>query len=267
VVADSVACFDCKEYTEPASAARLVGSPPGYVGHQQRGLLADVMHKRPYRVLLFEDVDRAAPEVVGLIAQMLERGRITDNQGRLLDMRNSVIVLTTSAGSDAILSGNARPVAGFRVPTRPVGLTESDEGALVGHVRSCVGADICGRVDETVLFRPLGDEAAREVVGRAIQHSLSRLYAARLVRVQADMSVVDFVMTREGIDPRLGARSLYDRVQSTVVDHVAQRVVDGVLRAGSDVRLVARDGELVLLERRDDQPATAPTATDVRNLP
>lgn len=266
VVDDAVACFDMKEYAEAASAARLIGSPPGYVGHQQRGLLADALHRRPYRVLLFEEVERAAPEVLGLVAQILERGRLTDNHGVVVDMRNCIVVLTTVAGSDAMLSGATRPIAGFRMPERPVGLTDRDERALLEHVRACVGSDIVARVDETILFRPLDDDAGREVARRSIARGLEQLYRARLIRVTADDSVLDFVLADGGIDPRLGARGLHDRVEQTVIEFVAQRVVDGELRTGSNVLLAAVGEQLVLVDAGAVQP-TAPTATDALALP
>ncbi|GEM_PF-345513 len=283
LVDDALVTFDMAEYVEAASTARLVGSPPGYVGHQQPGLLAEAMHKRPYRVLLFENIDRASGAVLGLIVQVLATGRITDNQGRLLDMRNSIIVLTTAVGTDAILAGVTRRVVGFHTPPRPVGLTEDDESTLLGHVRQQIGPEVCHAVDDMVLFRPLSEDAGREVVKRKLSRVLQRFYDNRLIRIRATPSLIEFVVERGGIDPATGARSLEAAVDEIVGDFLTDQTYEGRLRTGSDMQLFAtptglelRDTPRAMLEQTGDvshpttrrggvyRSPTAPTAKEPR---
>ena len=276
LVDDALVVLDMSEFTDAASASRLIGSPPGYVGHQQRGMLSEAMHKRPYRVLLFEHIDRAAPEIVGLVGQVLATGRITDNHGRRLDMRNAVVVMTTNAGADAILTGSTKRVVGFSAPPRPVVVDSFDEDRVVQHVKGQLGAEICGGVDDVVLFRPLSDEAGAAVVRMAVDACLQQLYDNRLIQVRADDSVVQHVADQGGFDPATGARGLRSRVSDVVVDFLTEAILDGALRPGSQAVLQVRSGRLVVLaedpaktpkDRPDRRYPTAPTNVDPHGRP
>ena len=253
MVEDSLVRFDMTEFTEAHSAARLVGSPPGYVGHQQPGLLSEAMHKRPYRVLLFDDVDRAADEVLALVQQILESGRITDNHGRVLDMRNSIVVLTTGVGVEALLAGNTRRPIGFGAPVPSPTSGVEVESAVSEQVRSLLPGDIWGRIDEAIIFHPLDPVAGREIVRRQLEASVSALFQTRLIRIVVDASVVDLVFGDDGVDPSLGVRPLRARVERIFEGFLTERVLDGDLRSGAHMRIVVRQGELVLLPEAEPQ--------------
>lgn len=269
LVDDALVVFDMSELSDAASASRLVGSPPGFVGHQQRGQLSEAMHRRPYRVLLFENVERAAPEIIGLLSQILATGRITDNHGRRLDMRNAVIIFTSNAGTDAIMSGAAKQVIGF-APPRPAALTEVDEGQFSEHVRAELGPEICGAVDEIVVFRPLNDEAGRAVIRRALDESAAQLFERRLIDVKIDDSVVEHLVVSGRFDPADGAFGLRALVTNHVAEFLTEQVLDGQLRPGSAVIMRSLNGRFKLSAAPasdDSQPetntqATAPTSTD-----
>ena len=246
MVEDSLVRFDMTEFTEGHSAARLVGSPPGYIGHQQPGLLSDAMHKRPYRVLLFDDVDRGADEVLALIQQILESGRITDNHGRVLDMRNSIIVLTTGVGVEALLAGNTRRPIGFGAPVPSASPGVEVEAAVGEQVRSLLPGDLWGRIDEAIIFHPLDPAAGREIVRRQLQASVAALFQTRLIQIVVDESVVDLVFGTDGVDPSLGVRPLRARVERIFEGFLTEKVLDGDLRSGAHMRITVHEGELTL---------------------
>ncbi len=250
VSGDALVRFDMSEYAEPHTVSRLLGSPPGYVGHQQVGLLAQALQKRPYRVLLFDEVDRAAAEVQALLLQLLDAGRITDNHGHAVDVRNCLIVLTSNIGAELLAAGRRRSI-GFGAET--VVATGEDEAALarqdeavVERVRSKLSPELASRLDECLVFRPLDREAARVVARRAIDAGADRLYEARLIRYRADDSVVDLVL-EGGLDPALGVRPLRARIEAVVESFVTDCILDGLLKPGADVVLTARGQQLKLL--------------------
>ena len=246
MVDDALVRFDMSEYSDSHSTSRLIGSPPGYVGHQQPGLLSEAVHKRPYRVLLFDDIDRAAPEVLALVQQVLDSGRITDNQGSVLDMRNCIIVLTTNQGAELLLAGSRPRPIGFGAPSKTVDPTEDVDAALFARVRKRLPDEFWSRIDEAISFYPLDDVSIRAVIRRNVQESSERLYSARLIRVVADDSVIDWLFGIDDLDPSLGVRPLRARVEEKVEAFLSSRVLDGQLQPGSAIRLFVQDNELVL---------------------
>lgn len=254
LVDDALVRFDMTEYADSHSVSRLIGSPPGYVGHQQPGLLSQAIHKRPYRVLLFDDIDRAAPEILSLVLQIVDTGRLTDNQGQVLDLRNAIIVMTSTVPV-AALRESARPSIGFG---RATDVAVDDDETVLERVRGRLGPELWGRVDDKVLFRPLPTSDLRAVAMRCVESSLQRLFEARLVRVHADVSVVDLVLDSGGVDAELGVRPLRSRVESLVEAYLADRVLEGQLQPGAEMRLCAVDGALTMVNAAAQlPPATA----------
>lgn len=249
VTDDALVRFDMTEYAEAHTLSRLIGSPPGYVGHQQAGLLAQALQKRPYRVLLFDEVDRAAPEVLGLLLQLLDNGQVTDNQGRLCDVRNCIIVMTSNLGAELLASRTGRRSIGFGAPLPASGAEGDSDGldaAVLEQARKSLLPELWSRIDEAIVYRPLPLVAAREVVVRTLQASARRLYEARLIRYEADDAVVDLILGA-GIDPSLGVRPLRARVEELVEGYVTDCILDGRLQTGAEVRLTVRDGQIALI--------------------
>ncbi|MBI5607633.1 MAG: AAA family ATPase [Deltaproteobacteria bacterium] len=249
VSGDALVRFDMSEYAEPHTVSRLLGSPPGYVGHQQVGLLAQALQKRPYRVLLFDEVDRAATEVQALLLQLLDAGRITDNHGHAVDVRNCLIVLTSNIGAELLMAGRRRSI-GFGAETLATAgddessLVRQDE-AVIERVRTKLSPELASRLDECLVFRPLDREAARVVARRAIDAGADRLYESRLIRYRADESVVDLVL-EGGLDPALGVRPLRARIEAVVESFVTDCILDGLLKPGADVALTVHGTQLQL---------------------
>jgi ATP-dependent Clp protease ATP-binding subunit ClpC len=257
VVDDALVRFDMNEYTESHSIARLIGSPPGYVGHAQAGLLAQALQKRPYRVLLFDEVDRAAPEVLALLLQLLDAGRVTDNHGQVVDVRNCILAMTSNQGADLLASPNSRRSIGFGRVDAPIpeGPTvEPVDQAVLDRARKALPADLWTRIDDTIVFHPLTLHAGRQVVQRQLELSARRLDEARMIRFHADETVVDLVMG-PGMDPSLGVRPLRARIEDVVEAFVTERILDGALQPGADVILTVTDGRLELHPRAAVEPA------------
>lgn len=254
VTDDALVRFDMTEYAEAHTVSRLIGSPPGYIGHGQQGLLARALQKRPYRVLLFDEIDRAAPEVLALLLQLLDAGRVTDQHGNLVDVRNCIVVMTSNLGAELLASTARRRPIGFgslaaplaEGPTQPHNATSADpvELAVVERARAALPAEFWSRIDDVLVFRPLSLAAARQVVTRALATSATRLFEARLIRYAADASVVDLIL-EGGLDPALGVRPLRARIEEQVETFVADCVLDGSLQPGSDSVLTVIDGRLV----------------------
>lgn len=246
---DALVRFDMTEYSEAHSVARLIGSPPGYVGHGQPGLLGQALQKRPYRVMLFDEVDRAAPEVLALLLQLLDAGRITDSHGHLVDVRNCILVLTSNLGADLLVAGTRRRSIGFGAEQEAGDGSGALDQAVLERARTGLPPELWSRIDDPLVFRPLSPQAAREVARRTMTASAHRLYEARLIRYDVDEAVVDLVL-RDGLDPALGVRPLRARIEEVVESFVADCILDGLLQPGSEARLTVRDGKVALERER-----------------
>ncbi len=249
---DALVRFDMTDYAEAHAVSKLLGSPPGYVGHQQAGLLSVAMQKRPYRVLLFDEIDRAAPEIQNVLVQLVDNGRIQDAKGHTVDVRNSILVFTTNAAAEVVASPRRRSIGFGALDAAPLVAPDADdaavaalEAAVVDRVQTALAPELWRRLDETIVFRPLDAEAARAVVRREIGQSAQRLYEARLIRYAVDERVVELVL-EGGLDPALGARPLRARIERVVEAFVTDNILDGVLRPGADATLTVRDGRLSL---------------------
>ncbi len=250
VVDDALVRFDMTEFSESHCVAKLIGSPPGYVGHAQAGQLAHALQKRPYRVLLFDEIDRAAPEVLSLLLQLLDAGKIKDAHGQVVDVRNCIVVMTSNLGAELLVQGVRRKV-GFGQFDAPLPeRLDADpvlEAAVIERAKSALPAEFWSRIDEPIVFRPLPVSAARQIAIRHLALGAQRLFEARLIRYRADDSVVDLVLDG-GLDPAHGARSLRSRVESLVEAFVTDCILDGQLHTGMEVVLTVRDGQVALAE-------------------
>lgn len=248
---DAVVRVDMADFAEAHAISRLVGSPPGYVGHQQPGLLAEAMERRPYRVLLFENVDRAAPEAQALLQQIIESGQVVDSQGRTIDMRQTVVVLTETLPPEVY--GLGRRAVGFGAATAPV--PTLDDAAVRALARR--GATtICDRVDDVVALQPLREAALVRIAADRLAAVAATLLRERLVRVQFEPSVATEVVGRCDADEG-GARTLLSRLAQWVEEPLGSALLDGELRAGMHVRAALASGQALVLHPLSAEDAGA----------
>jgi ATP-dependent Clp protease ATP-binding subunit ClpB len=226
------------EYMEKHTVARLIGAPPGYVGFDEGGQLTEAVRRRPYSVVLFDEVEKAHPDVWNALLQLLDDGRMTDGHGRTVDFRNTVVIMTSNLGSH-----HFREVADPD-KVRPLVLEE-----LRQHLRP----EFLNRIDEVIVFRPLGLEEIKQVVDIQSAHLRKRLADKRITLELTDGAKA--LLAREGFDPVFGARPLKRTLQRRVQDPLALRLLEGEFQPGDTVRVDALGDELTFRKVVEAIPA------------
>ena len=224
--------IDMSEYMEKFAVSRLVGAPPGYVGYEEGGQLTEAVRRRPYQVVLFDEIEKAHPDVFNVLLQLLDDGRLTDSQGRTVDFKNTVVIMTSNIGSAALIEAAEAGTGAFAAAADAVRLQ------LREHFRP----EFLNRVDEIIVFQPLSEAQLTEIVGLLLDGVERRLAEARISLEVTDAARAH--LAREGYDPTYGARPLRRAIQRLVENPLAKRILAGEFGAGSTVRIDLRDGEL-----------------------
>ncbi|MCL2270881.1 MAG: AAA family ATPase, partial [Treponema sp.] len=222
----ALARIDMSEYGEKHSVSRLIGAPPGYIGYEQGGQLTEAVRRRPYSVILFDEIEKAHPEVFNVFLQILDDGRLTDGQGRVVDFKNVIIIMTSNLGSDLILEKNSDDI----------------KGSLAELLKQVFRPEFLNRIDETVIFNRLG----KGEIGRIINIQLARL-TARLAEKKITLRLTGGakgIIAERGYDPQFGARPLKRTIQAELENPLAKLVIAGKIREGDTVTADAVSGEL-----------------------
>ncbi|MEZ5483566.1 MAG: ATP-dependent chaperone ClpB [Lysobacteraceae bacterium] len=227
--------IDMSEFMEKHSVARLIGAPPGYVGYEEGGYLTEAVRRRPYSVLLLDEVEKAHPDVFNVLLQVLDDGRLTDGQGRTVDFRNTVIVMTSNLGSNVIQDMDADSPEGYAQ------LKAAVMGAVQGHFRP----EFINRLDEIVVFHPLQKAQIREIARIQTEHLAKRL-AERQITLEISDKALD-LLGNVGFDPVYGARPLKRAIQQQLENPLAQKILAGEFGPDSTVKVDAEGGHLVFL--------------------
>jgi ATP-dependent Clp protease ATP-binding subunit ClpB len=234
--------IDMSEYMEKHTVARLVGAPPGYVGYEEGGQLTEAVRRRPYSVILFDEIEKAHPDVFNILLQILEDGRLTDGQGRTVDFRNTVIIMTSNLGSHILQD-----------PT----LTEQDkQRAVMDAVRHNFRPEFLNRVDEIIIFKPLSREQIKEIVNIQLERLRKRL-AERRITLQLTPAAMELI-ANEGYDPVYGARPLKRVIQRRLQDPLAMAILDGQFHEGDTVVVDVDRGELAMRKAGRVEPVPVP---------
>ena len=231
--------------------SRLVGAPPGYVGYDEAGQLTEQVRRRPYSVILLDEIEKAHPDVFNLLLQVLDDGRLTDGQGRTVDFRNTVIIMTSNLGSEH-MSSNA-----------PLGFASGDAEAtqrdikqkVMGRLREFMRPEFLNRIDDTLLFNPLTRDQLREIVSMQLQDSEERL-AAQDITLEVDEAAQDWI-AEAGYEPAYGARPLRRVIQRTLDDQIADLLVAEAVEAGDTVQVTVEEDELVAKPKKSQKPIAA----------
>ncbi|MFN7784664.1 MAG: ATP-dependent chaperone ClpB [Lysobacterales bacterium] len=230
---DAMVRIDMSEFMEKHSVARLIGAPPGYVGYEEGGYLTEAVRRRPYSVILLDEVEKAHPDVFNVLLQVLDDGRLTDGQGRTVDFRNTVIVMTSNLGSQMI-----QELAGD---------TEEDymkmKAAVMGVVQAHFRPEFINRLDELVVFHPLGRAQIREIARIQTSYLAKRL-ADRQLKIEISDAALD-LLGSVGFDPVYGARPLKRAIQQQLENPLATRILRGEFAPGEQIRVEAKGSELV----------------------
>ena len=230
--AENMTRIDMSEYMERHAVSRLIGAPPGYVGYEEGGQLTEAVRRKPYSVVLFDEIEKAHPEVFNVLLQILDDGRVTDSHGRTVSFRNTVIIMTSNVGSPYLLEG----------VTARGEIEESVREKVLAELRASFRPEFLNRVDETILFKPLQLEEIKLVVDHMIAELRVRLEGSK-TSVELSEPARDLI-AREGFDPVYGARPLRRFIQREVETRIARALLAGECGDGAVVRVEARDGHL-----------------------
>jgi ATP-dependent Clp protease ATP-binding subunit ClpB len=221
--------IDMSEYQERHTVSRLIGAPPGYVGYDEGGQLTEAVRRRPYSVVLFDEIEKAHPEVFNTLLQLLDEGRLTDGHGRTVDFKNSVVIMTSNVGTE-LLDG------------RETSTDDQKRGLVMTALRQQFRPEFLNRVDEIIIFHGLTKEHLKQIVDIQVSH-LKKLLGSRQVEIELTDAVKEH-LAEEGYDPAYGARPLKRVIQRQVQDPLALCLLQGEFGEGDRVRVGLQDGRL-----------------------
>ena len=224
--------LDMSEYMEKHSVSRLIGAPPGYVGYEEGGQLTEAVRRRPYSVILLDEIEKAHPEVFNILLQVLDDGRITDSQGRVVNFKNSVIIMTSNIGSHFLLEGNKGTEE----------IAEETRDLVLGQLKNHFRPEFLNRVDEIILFKPLTLQNIKEIVVK-----LMKELQARLSEQQIKLSINDEAkeyIAENGFDPVYGARPLKRFIQRNLETKIARSIIAGEIRESQQVTIIVQNNDI-----------------------
>jgi len=234
---DALIQIDMSEYMEKFTSSRLIGSPPGYVGYEEGGQLSEAVRRRPYSVVLFDEVEKAHPDVMNLLLQILEEGQITDSFGRKVDFRNTIIILTSNVGANLIKAQNS---LGFAAQESSAGDYEVMKDRILEETKTAFKPEFINRLDKVVVFRMLQKQDLLQIVDLEINKVLKRL-AEKNIQLQLEDSALD-LLVEEGSDPAFGARPMRRAVERYLEDPLAEKLLRSEIKEG-DIVKVTHEGD------------------------
>lgn len=234
---------DMSEYMEKHSVSKLVGSPPGYVGYDEGGQLTEKVRRKPYSVILFDEIEKAHPDIFNILLQILEDGRLTDSQGRVVDFRNTIIIMTSNVGARTITEPKR---LGFTVATNESAKNyEEMKSNVMGELKKQFRPEFLNRIDDIIVFHPLSEDNIKEIV-----RLMTDILVKRLKANEITIEVTDDVLThlvKKGYDPIFGARPLRRAIQSIIEDKLAEEMLEGKVKSGDSVK-IDMNGENVVFK-------------------
>lgn len=233
--------IDMSEYQERHAVSRLVGAPPGYVGYDEGGQLTEAVRRKPYSVVLLDEIEKAHPDTFNILLQVLDEGRLTDNKGRLADFKNTIIIMTSNIGAAMIQERFGDDKGDLE---RATALAKED---VLGVLKQTVRPEFINRIDEIVMFTPLSDKNIRQIVGLQLK-SLTRMLAQQNITMDATPEAIDY-LAQKGYDPQYGARPVKRVIQREVLNKLSKEILAGNVKPDQVILLDSFDGELVFRNR------------------
>lgn len=229
--------IDMSEYQERHSVSRLVGAPPGYVGYDEGGQLTEAVRRKPYSVILLDEIEKAHPDTFNILLQVLDEGRLTDNKGRLADFKNTIIIMTSNMGSQIIQDTFENLKGGIEAAT------ESAKVEVLGLLKQTVRPEFINRIDEIVMFTPLTNDNIAQIVGLQLK-SVTKMLAQQGITMDATPEAIEY-LSQKGYDPQFGARPVKRVIQREVLNQLSKEILAGNIKTESIILLDAFDGQLV----------------------
>ena len=234
--------IDMSEYQERHSVSRLVGAPPGYVGYDEGGQLTEAVRRKPYSVILLDEIEKAHPDTFNILLQVLDEGRLTDNKGRLADFKNTIIIMTSNMGSQ-IIQEKFDPQSSWGLKGNIEAVTEAAKVEVLGLLKQTVRPEFINRIDEIVMFTPLTNANITQIVGLQLK-SVKKMLALQGITLDATPEAIDY-LSEKGFDPQFGARPVKRVIQRDVLNQLSKEILAGTITTDSIVLIDAFDGKLV----------------------
>ncbi len=245
---DALIQIDMSEYMEKFTSSRLIGSPPGYVGHEEGGQLSEAVRRRPYSVVLFDEIEKAHPDVMHLLLQILEEGTVTDSLGRKIDFRNTIIILTSNVGAELI---KKQTTLGFGAPKHDEGY-DTMQGKILEETKRVFKPEFLNRLDDIIVFHTLSKEMLTRIVDLEVAKVIARI-RDKEIAITLDQAAHEFLIEK-GYDPTYGARPMRRAVERYLEDPMAEEILRGSFKAGDQVD-VTRDGEKLTFKVAAGKPS------------
>jgi ATP-dependent Clp protease ATP-binding subunit ClpC len=227
---------DMSEYMEKHSVSKMIGSPPGYVGHEEGGQLSEKVRRNPYSVILFDEIEKAHPDVFNILLQVLDDGHITDSQGRKVDFKNTIIIMTSNAGAQSIVEPKK---LGFASSNDEKQNYERMKSSVMEEVRRIFKPEFLNRIDETIVFRALNKEDMKQIASLMLKEVADRCHSQLNITLHVRDSVKAYIVEK-AYDPKYGARPLRRKIQNEVEDILAEKILDGTISNGDDIVVTTR---------------------------
>jgi len=235
--------IDMSEYQERHSVSRLVGAPPGYVGYDEGGQLTEAVRRKPYSVILLDEIEKAHPDTFNILLQVLDEGRLTDNKGRLADFKNTIIIMTSNMGSTIIQEKFENLKGSIETAT------EAAKIEVLGLLKQTVRPEFINRIDEIVMFTPLTSDNIRKIVGLQLK-SVSKMLAQQNITLDATPEAIDY-LAEKGYDPQFGARPVKRVIQREVLNQLSKEILAAHIKTDSIILLDCFDGVLVFRNQNE----------------
>ena len=241
---DAMIRIDMSEYMESHSVSKLIGSPPGYVGFDEGGQLTEKIRRKPYSVILFDEIEKAHPDVMNMLLQILDDGRLTDAQGRTVNFKNTVIIMTSNIGARLITDKTTLGFAAGDKKEESQKEYETIKKDVMGELKKQFRPEFINRIDEIIVFHKLNDENIKQIINIMLNQVVKRM-AEKDIKLEIDDSVKDLI-AKKGIDTNYGARPLKRAIQSILEDKIAEEILDGNIKPNKKVKIKAEDDKIVI---------------------
>ncbi len=246
--------LDMSEYMEKHTVSRLVGSPPGYVGYDEGGQLTEKIRRKPYAVVLFDEIEKAHPDVFNMLLQILEDGILTDAQGRRVDFKNTVIIMTSNVGARLITEKHSFGFGGGDEQGSKEEADRRNRDKVLGELKKTFRPEFLNRVDELIVFHQLTEDDIRRIAGRMLSSLNKRVNDLEITLTVSEDAIAE--LAKVGFDPVYGARPLRRAIQSKIEDPLAEKLLEGQFKAGETVCVTVENGEFVFAKQAVDKPET-----------
>jgi len=239
--------LDMSEYMEKFAVSRLVGAPPGYVGYEEGGQLTEKVRRKPYSVVLLDEIEKAHPDVFNILLQIFEDGRLTDSQGRVVDFKNTVIIMTSNVGATLIKKG---ATLGFRGTNEPEEISYKDiKSRVMGELNKTFRPEFLNRIDEVIVFKSLTKEEIKKIASLIINNEVKKLLEEQKIDLETAEEVKE-LLTKEGYDSNFGARPLRRTIERLIENPISEKLLAGEFKEGDCILIKTKGGKIIFSKKK-----------------